>query len=95
MSDYPKAGWNGEVIPGGWDSRHARPAGEVASDDLDDLDALLAEAERRGAERALREAANEGPLHFAATHTGRDARGWNVVEADWLRARADEIGGTR
>lgn len=40
---------------------------------------------------ALRKAADEGPLHFAATHTGRDARGWNVVEADWLRDRADSI----
>lgn len=40
---------------------------------------------------ALREAAIEGPLHFAATHTGRDARGWNVVEADWLRDRAERL----
>jgi hypothetical protein len=52
------------------------------------LAAREAAAEARGAERALREAADEGPLHFAATHRNRDARGWNVVEADWLRARA-------
>jgi hypothetical protein len=65
---------------------------------LDDVARLIAAretaAEARGAERALREAAEEGPLHFAATHTGRDARGWNVVEADWLRARA-AAGGAR
>jgi hypothetical protein len=40
---------------------------------------------------ALREAADDGPLHFAATHTGRAARGWNVVEAAWLRDRAARI----
>jgi hypothetical protein len=40
---------------------------------------------------ALEAAAIEGSLHFAGTHTGREARGWDVVEAGWLRGRAAGI----
>jgi len=53
----------------------------------------LAQVKATARAEALREAAIDGPLHFAMTHTGRDARGWNVVEPTWLNDRADAIDG--
>lgn len=40
---------------------------------------------------ALRDAADAGELDFAVTHTSARWRGYRMVEAQWLRARADRI----
>jgi hypothetical protein len=57
----------------------------AAADAAVDADRASIQAE------TLREAALDGSLHFAATHTGRGDRGRQIVESSWLRARADRI----
>lgn len=82
MSDFPKAGWSGHVIDGGWDTRHARPAGEVTTPDLVAdvaVDALVAALERaKKAEAELAKAYERG-LHDA----------WSVLGQPFIWARPE------
>lgn len=62
---------------------------------IGDANAILArlgvrsEAEVKA--EALREAATDGPIHFAATHRSVGDRGRVVVDPQWLRDRADRL----
>lgn len=56
---------------------------------------LAARVAEAGA-RALEEAAERGPIHFAMTHVSPRWRGYNhLVTTDWLRSEAARIGAKR